>query len=155
MQRKRIQIRDIQFIDREMLTNPVGVLAFFDSNESIVQTPATFVYLDKNVYIFIDENEEAFEKIKFDVGVFFTTTRFEKVKRTKKRDFTPVYKLTSVIITGQLKRLDDTKNISSIQNLYLEKYSRKNIDEAANLNALQKIIVIDSEEIQAYEETGG
>jgi nitroimidazol reductase NimA-like FMN-containing flavoprotein (pyridoxamine 5'-phosphate oxidase superfamily) len=155
MQRKRIQIRDMQIIDKEMSTNPVGVLAFSGNNESIVQLPTTFVYLDKNVYIFFDENNEALEKIQYDADVHFTITRYEKIKKTKKGDFIPAYKLTSVIITGRLKRLDDSMNINRIQNIYIEKYSPKTMSEVTSLNALQKIFVIDSEELQAYEEIGG
>ncbi|HEX9739942.1 MAG TPA: hypothetical protein VGA29_04130, partial [Ignavibacteriaceae bacterium] len=69
------------------------------------------------------------------------------------QDFTPVYNILSISVAGQLKKVDDEKLFDSLRKNYLKKYSSK-VDEKEKPR-LNNVIFIDTEEIQAFEETGG
>jgi predicted FMN-binding regulatory protein PaiB len=69
-------------------------------------------------------------------------------------DFDPTYNFFSISIRGTIKNIDDNKLIEELRENYLKKY-KKATEGEINFSALSKIVIIDTEEIQAYEELGG
>jgi nitroimidazol reductase NimA-like FMN-containing flavoprotein (pyridoxamine 5'-phosphate oxidase superfamily) len=147
------QIRDIHHIEKELQTNPAGVLALNVKDDEIVQIATTFLYQDKNVYFFLDDKDDLLENLKYETIVSFIIVKNEKTKKNSKQDFTPVYNILSISVAGQLKKVDDEKLFDSLRKNYLKKYSSK-VDEKEKPR-LNNVIFIDTEEIQAFEETGG
>ena len=153
MKKIRTQIRDIQHIEKELNNNPVGILAFNLKDDELVQISTTFLYLDKNVYFFLDLKDDLFENLKFETDVKFILLKNEKPKKNKP-DFTPVYSILSVSVAGLIKKVDDEKLLDSVKKNYLKKYSSRGDEKERSLKT-DKVIFIDTEEIQAFEEMGG
>ncbi len=147
------QIRDIQHIEKELHSSPVGVLALNLKDDELVQTATTFLYQDKNVYLFPDEKNEFYENLKYETDVKFILVKNEKQKKSKP-DFTPVYNIFSISITGLIKKVDDDKLLASVKKNYLKKYSSRNDEKEKSLKS-NNAVFIDTEEIQAFEEMGG
>lgn len=146
------QIRDIEVIEKELKASTSGVLALVLKNDKLTQFATTFLYLNKNIYIYFADESEQFENIHFDSNVSFTIIKNEKVKKTK--NINPTYGFLTINILGKIKYVDDQKIIDDLRQNYLLKY--KKIKEGEfDLSPLKKIIVIDSEEIHAVEEIGG
>lgn len=147
------QIRDLELIEKELTMNPAGILAVMTDSEKVSQIATTFIYLDKNIFVFIDD-EEAYENIQFDTSVSFSIMKYGKLRKTKDMDFDPTYNLFSISISGIIKKIEDPKQFEELQQNYIAKY-KKDVDGKINLSLLSRAVIIDSEEIQAFEETGG
>jgi|SRR5690554_1618539 len=147
------QIRDIDQIEKELKVNPAGVLAV-NVNDELVQLATTFLYQDKNIYFFFDNNDDFLENLKYDTEVSFVVIKNNNVKKTEELDFNPVYNILSISVAGLIKIVEDDKMLATLRQNYLRKYSSK-ADEKDKMPKLNKIIFIDTEEIQAFEETGG
>jgi nitroimidazol reductase NimA-like FMN-containing flavoprotein (pyridoxamine 5'-phosphate oxidase superfamily) len=148
------QIRDIQHIESELRASTVGVLALYIKDEEIVQLATTFLYQDKNIYFFIENNDDIFGNLKYETSVNFTVVKNENLNKNSKQDFTPVYKILSISVAGLIKKVDDDKLLDTLKESYLKKYSLyETIDEMPS--KINKVIFIDTEEIQAFEEMGG
>lgn len=147
------QIRDIVLIENELVNNPNGVLALNLKDDKITQLATTFLYQDKNVYFFFKESDEGFEDIKFETDVSFTIVKNHKIKKTQKSDFNPTYNIFSISVSGLIKEVDDQKSADVLRKNYLKKYSTP--DKKEKTLKFSKVVFIDTEEIQAYEETGG
>ncbi len=148
------QIRDLQHIEKELHTNHIGVLALNLKDDELVQITITFLYQDKNVYFFLDDKNELYENVKFETDVNFTIVKEEKVKKNSKLDFAPIYNILSISVAGLIKKVDDNKLLTSIRKNYLKKYSSKTDEKEKSLK-LNRVVFIDTEEIQAFEEIGG
>lgn len=154
MKRKIIQIRKMEVIEKELNTNHAGILAVVVDNEKVIQFPTTFIYLDKNIYIFFDNENELLQNIQFGTKVLFTILKSDKIVKEKELDFEPTYSMMYVSISGLIKRIDELKTITELQNTYLKKYKKKFSDKV-DLTYLTNVVMIDTEEIQAFEEIGG
>ena len=152
MHKTTSQIRDIEVIEKELINNPIGVLAMGLKDEKIVQQAITFLYQDKNVYFFFKGNDEEFEDINMDNNVSFTIIKFEKTKKEVKTEFVPLYNIVSITITGLIKVVEDPKLVSLLVENYNNKYSKDGEEEETKPT---RVVFIDTEEIQAYEEIGG
>jgi nitroimidazol reductase NimA-like FMN-containing flavoprotein (pyridoxamine 5'-phosphate oxidase superfamily) len=151
------QIRDIDQIEKELKNISTGVLALGLERDKVVQIATTFLYQDKNVYFFFNEKDEVLENIHFGAEVSFTILKNESGagnKKEGKNDFNPTYYMFSISITGEIKEVDDDRSIANLKESYLKKYSSKANDREKNLK-LVKVVFIDTEEIQALEESGG
>jgi len=148
------QIRDLELIEKELSSNPVGVLAIMIDSEKVAQIATTFIYQDKNVFIFLESDNELYDKIQFDTNVTFTILKYGKLKRTKDMEFEPTYNLFSISISGIIKKIDEVKLFEELQKKYITKY-KKVAGGEVDLSILHRVVIIDSEEIQAFEETGG
>lgn len=148
------QIRDLGIIEKELNANQVGVLALNVENEKVSQLATTFLYQDKNVYIFFDDDDEFFEETEFETNVSFTIIKNDKVKKSKKMDFEPSYNLFSISVSGMMRKVEEQKTIDELKENYLKKYRKSDGDEL-EFPFLKNVVIIDSEEIQAFEETGG
>ena len=100
MQRIINQIRDLELIESELNNTTVGVLALYIDDEKTIQYPTTFLYRDKNIYIFFKNDDELYESIKYNSNASFTIIKQEKVKHGKKLDFTPTYQMFSITLNG-------------------------------------------------------
>ena len=141
-----LQIRDINIIENELKSNYLGVLSYSIEDDNINQVPVTYLYLDKNIYILLKEDDERIGAVKFGGPVFFTIINNESSKAAGKLAL--LYKSSVITISGCLKIVDDLKITEEIRKGYLKKYNYKNIKE------LTKISMIDTQEFKAFEYTG-
>jgi nitroimidazol reductase NimA-like FMN-containing flavoprotein (pyridoxamine 5'-phosphate oxidase superfamily) len=152
MKKSVSQIRDMVHIEKELLENISGVIAL-NIKDEIIQLATTFLYQDKNIYFFLDKNE-LFEDIEFETDVSFTIVKNERVKKAQKTDFNPSYNITSISVSGLIKKVDDTKLLALLKKNYLKKYFSRHDDKEKTLK-LNQVVFIDTNEIQAFEEMGG
>lgn len=147
------QIKELDIIEKELGGLSAGLLAFSaEEGEKIIHHPSTFLYQDKNIYLFIF-NEEILEEIVFGAPASFSTIRTDKCRKTKK-GAEPKYDFFSVSVKGALKTVDDPKTFEDVKKKYLDKYSfDSNIED--NTLLMENLIIIDSVELQAIEEKGG
>ena len=155
MQRVTNQIRDLELIESELKHTSVGVLALYIDDEKTIQYPTTFLYRDKNIYIFFKNDDELYQSIKYNSSASFTVIKQEKVKRGKKLDFTPTYQMFSITLNGLVRKVDEEKTMVNLRHEYLAKYSKKTETVRKNISALASAIIMDSDEIHAQEEIGG
>ena len=155
MKRTLTQIRDIELIESELNAIYIGVVAHSLNNGDVFQKATTFIYLDKNVYLFYKDDSESYEKIQFDSSASFTVTKNEKNKKISSKTFTPEYHVTTVSIKGLIKKVEEQKLVDEVRKIYLKKYSKDSEIGEKELAELNKLIIIDTEEIQAFEEQGG
>jgi nitroimidazol reductase NimA-like FMN-containing flavoprotein (pyridoxamine 5'-phosphate oxidase superfamily) len=154
MRKNITQIRDLDLIESELKTNVAGVLALKRGVEKITQIATPFLYQDKNIYIFFGSDNEYFEKIRFNDYACFTIIKTGQTQKTEGIDFDPTYNFFSISIKGKIRNIEDNKLIEDLRQNYLIKY-KKVVEGTVNFSAINRIVIIDSEEIQALEETGG
>jgi len=151
MHRKISYIRNIEIIEKELNDSPGGVLAFNVDAEKAMQYPTTFLYLDKNVYFFLDKDDEVYEKIHFNGHASFTILKDGRLKKHRIKEDS--YYLFSATVVGIIRIVDEQKTIDEIKSKYMAKYSLKKGFELKS-SQLKELIMIDTEEIQAVEEEG-
>jgi nitroimidazol reductase NimA-like FMN-containing flavoprotein (pyridoxamine 5'-phosphate oxidase superfamily) len=144
------QIRNMEIIEAELKNAVAGLLSFSVSEDKIAQIPSTFIYLDKNIYLFFEEESELYDSLEINSLLSFSVIKSEKGKKSAELNFTPVYRFISVKLVGLTKKIDDLKLIDELNKALAAKYY-KNEPELKYKN----IIMIDTEEIQASEEIGG
>jgi nitroimidazol reductase NimA-like FMN-containing flavoprotein (pyridoxamine 5'-phosphate oxidase superfamily) len=153
--RKEVRIlRDLEKIESELNSNFVGVVALSAEEEKVLQIATNYVYLDKNIYFFLKKDEDFFENIGFDTNGSFVLLNQSKAKKSSKYDFVPVYHFISVNVSGTIRIVEEKKVIDDVRKAYLSKFSKRSTGEKVNFNALGKLLMIDTEEIYAYEEAG-
>ncbi len=147
------QIKELDIIEKELSGLSAGLLAFCPVNDDkVIHHPSTFLYHDKNIYVFIF-NKEILEQIVFGAPASFSTIRTDKFRKIKK-DTEPKYDFCSVSVKGAMKNVDDQKTFEEVKKKYLDKYSFEPENEDNTL-LMENLIIIDSEELQAIEEKGG
>jgi len=149
MHRKISYIRDLEIIEEELNSSSGGILAFNVDGERPMQYPTTFLYLDKNIYFFLDKDDEIYEQIHFNAPVSFTIVKYERMKKVREIS----YYLFSATVAGSIKIVDEKKTIDDIKSKYISKYSLKKGVESKSSDR-KELVMIDSEEIQAVEEEG-
>jgi nitroimidazol reductase NimA-like FMN-containing flavoprotein (pyridoxamine 5'-phosphate oxidase superfamily) len=155
MQRIISQIRDLVLIESELHNASIGVFALYIDDEKTIQYPTTFLYRDKNIYIFFKNDDELYASIKYNSSASFTVIKQEKAKRGKKLDFTPSYQLFSITLNGLVRKVDEEKTMMNLRQEYLTKYSKKPETSRRTMPSLANAIIMDSDEIHAQEELGG
>lgn len=148
MHRKISYIRDLEIIEKELNSSSGGILAFNVDGEKVIQYTTTFLYLDKNIYFFLEKDDEIYEKINFNGPASFTIIKDQKIK---KKEIS--YYLFSATVIGSIKIVDEKKTIDEINNKYYSKYSLKMSAESKS-SETKELVILDSEEIQAVEEEG-
>ncbi|HSD63034.1 MAG TPA: pyridoxamine 5'-phosphate oxidase family protein [Ignavibacteriaceae bacterium] len=151
MHRKISYIRDLEIIERELNDSSGGILAFNVDGEKVMQFTTTYLYLDKNIYFFLDKDDEVYEKINFNGSASFTVVKDERVKKIRAKEAS--YYLFSASVAGPVKIVEEKKIIDEIKHKYLSKYSLRRHSESKSSH-LKELVMIDSEEIQATEEEG-
>jgi nitroimidazol reductase NimA-like FMN-containing flavoprotein (pyridoxamine 5'-phosphate oxidase superfamily) len=152
MQKNVQQIRDIAVIEKELSTCPVGLLALYIEDEKIVQVATTFLYLDKNIYFFIEESSDLYEAIKFNTPVSFAIIKNDAPRKSSKAE-NIVYHSVFIKVSGSIKIIDEQKTFDEVKQNYLTKYTKPGNNSGNNLTD-SRVFMIDTEEIQAVEETG-
>lgn len=149
MQKKITTIRNLELIEKELNSSTAGVISLSLEKTKFVQFATNFVYQDKNIFIFIDD-EELLKSIKFDSLSRFTVLN---QKTTDKKEDS-IYKLSSILVTGNLKEAEEKKVINDITQTYIQKYSGKLILPEDKTDSIGTLIFVDSEELLAFEEIG-
>ncbi len=143
--KKTFQIRDLEFIEKELLENFVGVLAVTLKNEKVVQTATTFLYLDKNIYVLFNNESEIYEDINLDINGSFIILKNESLNG---KDIANQYRLMSISISGSVKKVEEQKLLDELKKNYSKKYP----DDNESLIKLNKALIIDTDEILALDE---
>ena len=151
MKKQITQIRDINEIEKLIKEAITGVLCIHLDNEKLLQLACNFVYLDKNIYTFLDNTDENFEHIKYGSAGSFTIYKNEKMNG-KSKDFT--YKLSFITVNGEIKDIDDIKLVDQVTELYRLKYSSTIKTDDYQLSENLKPIILDSKEIKSVIEEG-
>lgn len=155
MQRIINQVRDLELIEKELSEAAVGMLALALDDEKTIQFPTTFLYRDKNIYIFFSSADEFYQAIKYNSSASFSIIKEEKIKKSKSTDFIPSYRFFSITLKGLVRQVDEEKMLSTLRQEYLLKYSKKVDESSKKIPWLEAAIIMDSAEIHAQEEIGG
>lgn len=147
-------IRDLKLIEKEFTKELGGVLTIQLDDEKIYQTATNFVYLDKNIYVFLQVDEDFYQQIKFEHFGCFTVHRSENKFKGQNLFAESTYKLFSVTINGLLREVEDKKLIDQLIELYRKKYSPGIDLKEYKKDKILKTILIDTEEMQAFTEEG-
>ncbi len=147
-------IKNLETIEKELIESQVGVAGLLLTNEKMVQLATPFLYQDKNIYVFFNSENELYDKIHFDLDASFTILKAGKAKKAKGMKYEPTYNFLSISIRGKIKSINDQKQLDDLRQGYLKKY-KKTLEGNFDFSALHNVVIIDSEEIQAFDETGG
>ncbi|MEB2354695.1 MAG: hypothetical protein OZ915_05915, partial [Ignavibacteriales bacterium] len=120
MKKQLTQLRDIEEIEEQIKKARSGVLCIHLAIEKLMQFGCNFIYLDKNIYTYLDTTDENYVHIKYGSLGSFTILSEEKVN-AKSAGLT--YKLSYITINGEIKEVDDVKLAEQIKELYRSKYS--------------------------------
>ena len=149
MQKKITTIRNLELVEKELNSANAGVISLSLQKTKFVQFATNFVYQDKNIFIFID-NEELLRSIKFDSLSRFTVLN----QKTTDEKEESIYRLFSILVTGNLREAEEKKVINDITQTYIQKYSGKLILPDDKIASMGKLVFVDSEELLAFEEIG-
>jgi nitroimidazol reductase NimA-like FMN-containing flavoprotein (pyridoxamine 5'-phosphate oxidase superfamily) len=155
MKRIITQIKNIERIEKELKNNYAGVIALQLDEERFMQIPTPYLYKDKNIYLFFTHNDEIYDEIQFDSNVAFTIVRDIKVNKNRKNDPSASYHFCATKISGIIRKVDDMKFMEELKKSYANKYSAKTDKRNLDFNIIDKVVVIDTEEINSIEEIGG
>lgn len=154
MKKSIVTKKDLALIEKNLAVELSGVFSLQLRDEEIHQFATTFLYLDKNIYVFLQADDDIYEKIKFDYAGSFT---FHKTEiNSKKADLFSghTYKISAININGKVREVDDVKFVDQLIEKYHSKYSQ-NLDVEEYLQErIGKPIMIDTEEMFASTEEG-
>jgi hypothetical protein len=151
MKKQITQIRDINEIEKQLVLAPSGVLCIHLANEKLLQFSCNFVYLDKNIYTYLDSIDENYEHVKYGSAGSFSVSSSEKLSG-KSKEFT--YRLAFITINGEIKEVDDAKLVEQVRELYRIKYSSTVKTDEYTVSENLKPIILDTHEIKALVEEG-
>lgn len=151
MKRQVTTNRDIRNIEKQLQQAVAGVLSIHMDNDKIFQIACNFIYLDKNVYAYLERDDEDFVHIKYGNSCSFTVFSSEKLSAGSK-NFT--YKLNYITISGEVKDIDDPKLNDQVAELYKLKYSRSSDAGVYKVDENLKPILLDTKEIKSFIEEG-
>lgn len=150
MKKQITQVRDIAEIEKQLLQAQSGILCIHLSNEKLLQIACNFVYLDKNIYTYLDSSDENYEYVKYGSAGSFSVSTSEN--QIKSKEFT--YKLSYITINGEIKDIDDNKLREQITELYRLKYSAQIVANDYIVSENMKPVILDTNEIKALIEEG-
>lgn len=151
MNKKITLVRDINEIEKQIQETGTGVVCIHLDNEKLMQFACNFIYLDKNVFLYLDKTDEDFEHIKYGAAGSFSVFKTEKIS-VKSKNIT--YKLTYITVNGEIKDIDDPKLADQVKELYRQKYSPSLKAEEYKINENLKSVILDTKEIKALIEEG-
>ena len=153
MNKKVKVIRDLSLVEKELSIAQGGVVAVTLQKESFAQFATNFVYQNKNIFFYLD-NEELLRTIKFDSIAKFTILKDKNVSKDLIDSKDPLYRLFSIVVTGIIREAEEQKTIKSVAQSFIEKYSGKLLLSEKQAQTKGKLVVIDSEELLAFDEIG-
>ena len=151
MKKQITLIRDIKTIEKQLMQAQSGVLCIHLDNEKLMQFACNFIYLDKNIYIYLDSTDEDYVHVKYGAMGIFSISTSEKINAIAK-DFT--YRLSYTTINGEIKDVDDNKLREQIAELYRLKYSRSIDADKYMISENLKPVILDTKEIKSLIEEG-
>jgi len=151
MKKQIKQIRDIREIEKQLMQAQSGILCIHLDTEKLMQLACNFIYLDKNIYTYLDNSDEDYEHVKYGAIGSFSVSTSEKIDN-KAKDFT--YRLSYTTIYGEIKDVDDNKLMEQIAELYRLKYSRSIEPNGYEVSENLKPIILDTNEIKSFIEEG-
>ena len=153
MNKKLKVIRDLSLVENELSSAQGGVISVSLKKESFTQFATNFVYQNKNIFFYVD-NEELLRTIKLDALVKFTILKDKNVTKELIEKKEPLYRLFSVAVTGVIREAEEQKTISNVAQSFIEKYSGKLIRDEKETPSPGKLLFVDSEELLAFDEIG-
>lgn len=154
MNKKIKTIRDLSLVEKELSSSRAGVISVPTISEhSFTQFASSFVYQDKNIFVFIT-NPDLLKILKYDSLARFTVIKEKNVSKDLVDKSDVLYRLFSVVVTGILKEAEEKKTIEDVTHSYVQKYSGKLSLSEIKPGSLGKLIFVDTEELLAYDEVG-
>ena len=154
MNKKIKTIRDLSLVEKELSSSRAGVISVPTISEhSFTQFASSFVYQDKNIFVFIT-NPDLLKILKYDSLARFTVIKEKNVSKDLVDKSDVLYRLFSVVVTGILKKAEEKKTIKEIEQSFIEKYTGKLLLPGKDSRSNGKLLFIDSEELLAFDEIG-
>ena len=153
MNKKIKVIRDLSLVEKELSSAQGGVISITLQKDSFAQFATIFVYQNKNIFFYL-ENEELLRTIKLDSPAKFTILNDKNVTKELIEKNDPLYRLFSIVVTGVVREVEEKKTIRDIDQSFIEKYSGKLLLSEKETQTKGKLLVVDSEELLAYDELG-
>ncbi|RPI73028.1 MAG: hypothetical protein EHM47_06940 [Ignavibacteriales bacterium] len=153
MNKKIKVIRDLSLVEKELSIAQGGIISVSLQKESFTQFATIFVYQNKNIFFYID-NEELLRTIKLDSPAKFTILSDKNVTKELIEKKNPLYRLFSIVVTGIVREAEEKKTIRDIAQSFIEKYSGKLLLPEKETQTKGKLLFLDSEELLAYDEIG-
>jgi hypothetical protein len=151
---KKIKIlRDLPLVEKEISSVQSGVLAITLQKDTFVQFATNFVYQNKNIFVFID-NEELLRSIKFDSPARFTVLKEKNTTKELLEESKPFYRLFYIVISGLFREVEEKKVTNDVVQSYIQKYSGQLILNKKESASPGKLYFVDSEELLAFDEIG-
>ncbi len=145
-------LRDITVIEKELNSITSGVI-MLPLDDDVKQIATNFIYHDKNVYIYI-QDKELYDNLKLDTGTMFTAIKESASGKKSKKDNESIYSLFYISVSGILKKVSEKKLKNIIRQSFIQKYSGQLIDPEGKSKSFSRLVVLDTEEMVATEETG-
>ena len=145
-------LRDITVIEKELNSITSGVI-MLPLDDDVEQIATNFIYHDKNVYIYIQDNE-LYDNLKLNTGTMFTAIKESASSRKSKKDNETIYSLFYISVSGILKKITEKKLKNIIRQSFIQKYTGQLIDPENKSKSFSRLVVLDTEEMIATEETG-
>ena len=152
MQIKVNTIRNLEVIEKELNSISSGAMVL-PLEEDFEQIATNFVYDNKNIYVFI-QNNELYRNLKFDSIAKFTAIKDTRLGMKTKNEKESIYSLFYISVSGIIKNVSEKKLINNIKQSFIQKYSGKLIESESKSKSFSRLVCIDSEELTATEETG-
>ena len=153
MNKKIKVIRDLSLVEKELNAAQGGVVSVSLKKDNIAQFATIFVYQNKNIFFYLD-NEELLRTIKLDSLAKFTILKEKNVTKEMMEKKEPLFRLFSVVVTGNIREAEEQKTIAEIAQSFIEKYSGKLIRDEKETPSRGKLLFVDSEELLAFDEIG-
>ena len=151
---KKVRIlRDLSLVEKELSSVQSGVLAVTLQKEAFTQFATNFVYQNKNIFVFIN-NEEILRTIKFDSPAKFTIIKEKNTTKELLNENNPYYRLFYIVVSGLFREVEEKKVLNDVIQSYIQKYSGKLILDKKETALPGKLYFVDSEELLAFDEVG-
>jgi len=142
-------IRDINEIENELNNSFAGVLTLRLKDGKNYQLATNFIYLDKNIFIVLNKEDEKYESIKFNhYGQFLVYN----AQLTDNSEYS--YEIKYISIIGEIRELDDPKQIEQVKEKFFKKFSKETNESDYLIPSNLVLCILDSKEIQFIIENG-
>lgn len=149
MKKNFIAIRDISEIEKELEKSIAGVLTLRLNKGRNYQIATNFVYLDKNIFVALNRDDENFVNIKFNhFGQFIVYNSIIE----KNEGYN--YQVSYISIIGEFREVDDPKQIEQVKEKFYQKFSPDSDYSDYLIPANLCLCILDSKEIQFITEQG-
>ena len=153
MNRKIITLRDLSLIEKELGSANGGVISVSRQKDNFAQFATNFVYQNKNIFFYLD-NQELLRTIKLDAPAKFTILKDYNVSKDHIEKKDVLFRLFSIVVTGIIREEEEQKTIKEIAQSFIEKYSGKLLYSDKDFKPKGKLLLLDSEELLAFDEIG-